>query len=222
MMHMDQIVNAIVRLVNDSVAPVGADQMRDVEGGPFDMRGHQTFHPVFVRVNMPDGEDRFGADGIHNPGQAGNVNSLFTTRSIAVNPLMLLPGGYNYLALSTTGDRENTDIVQEMIRIWASNNPEYGYAIRVGNNYFNFEDAYNMFITNLGIEIREANTHLGVTFTQVVQADNSRNAIMGVATDEELSNMMTYQFAYQAAARLFNIVDSMIDTLINRTGRVGL
>ena len=32
---------------------------------------------------------------------------------------------------------------------------------------------------------------------------------------------MTYQKAYQAAARVITVMDEMLDTLINSTGRVG-
>ena len=34
-------------------------------------------------------------------------------------------------------------------------------------------------------------------------------------------SMLTYQHAYQAAARVMTAVDDMLDTLINKTGLVG-
>lgn len=42
-----------------------------------------------------------------------------------------------------------------------------------------------------------------------------------VDLDEEQINMLTYQKAYQASARVMTSVDEMLDTLINRTGIVG-
>ena len=33
--------------------------------------------------------------------------------------------------------------------------------------------------------------------------------------------MLTYQHAYQGAARVMTAIDEMLDTLINRTGLVG-
>lgn len=44
----------------------------------------------------------------------------------------------------------------------------------------------------------------------------------GVSLDEETSNMLTFQRAYQAAARVLTTVDSTLDQLINHTGRVGI
>lgn len=43
----------------------------------------------------------------------------------------------------------------------------------------------------------------------------------GVSFDEEVSNMLTYQMAFQASSRVLTTLDSMLDTLINRTGLVG-
>ena len=51
---------------------------------------------------------------------------------------------------------------------------------------------------------------------------NTRLSMSGVSLDEELSTMLKYQHAYNAAAKMINIIDSMIDKVVNGTGRVGL
>ena len=47
-------------------------------------------------------------------------------------------------------------------------------------------------------------------------------ASQGVSMDEEMSNLVRFQRAYQASARAMSTMDEMLDVLINRTGRVGL
>ncbi len=42
-----------------------------------------------------------------------------------------------------------------------------------------------------------------------------------MSLNEENLNLLTYQHAYQAAARVMTAVDEMLDVLINRTGLVG-
>jgi flagellar hook-associated protein 1 FlgK len=37
-----------------------------------------------------------------------------------------------------------------------------------------------------------------------------------------MTNLISFQRGYQASARMMTTIDSMLDTLINRTGRVGL
>lgn len=52
-------------------------------------------------------------------------------------------------------------------------------------------------------------------------AENARMQTHGVSIDEEMVNLITYQRAYEAAARVMTAVDQNLDTLINRTGVVG-
>jgi|GEM_PF-493309 len=230
-MQMDKVVNAVVRLFNESVAPVSAD-MGKYDGAPFDLYRNRSFTEVFVRrIQGQTAMDRFqgfeGFDFIHNPGMPGMIDQMYTSRNLMVNPLLIRPptlggepSGYNLLALSPSGDLKDTRLLEEMVRQW--NLSDGDFSIRIGEQNFSINDAYNFFIVGFAIEIAEANTALGSQFQQVAQADFRRNATAGVSLDEELSSMMTFQFAYQAAARLFNVIDSMIDTVVNRMGRVGL
>jgi flagellar hook-associated protein 1 FlgK len=47
------------------------------------------------------------------------------------------------------------------------------------------------------------------------------NSESGVNMDEEMANLLTYQRAYEAAARVLTAIDEALATLINRTGLVG-
>lgn len=44
--------------------------------------------------------------------------------------------------------------------------------------------------------------------------DNNRQMVVGVSSDEELTNMIKYQQAYNAASRYINVVSTMIDYLL--------
>ena len=55
-----------------------------------------------------------------------------------------------------------------------------------------------------------------------IAADNQRLAVSGVSLDEEMTNLVKYQHAYNGAARVITAMDEALDVLINRTGRVGL
>lgn len=52
-------------------------------------------------------------------------------------------------------------------------------------------------------------------------AEAARQSGHGVSLDEEMTELMSAQHAYEAAARVMTTVDSSLDTLINRTGLVG-
>jgi flagellar hook-associated protein 1 FlgK len=53
------------------------------------------------------------------------------------------------------------------------------------------------------------------------QASADRQSVIGVSLDEEMTNLVATQHAFEAASRVLTAVDEMLDTLINRTGTVG-
>ena len=46
--------------------------------------------------------------------------------------------------------------------------------------------------------------------------DNARQQVIGVSSDEELTNMIKYQNAYNAASRFINVVSEMLEHLVTR------
>jgi flagellar hook-associated protein 1 FlgK len=81
---------------------------------------------------------------------------------------------------------------------------------------------YRAFIARVGTDVRgalrqEANAR---SLTDAVQ--DRRQSVAGVSLDEEMSNLVRFQRAYQASSRAMSTMDEMLDVLINRTGRVGL
>lgn len=50
------------------------------------------------------------------------------------------------------------------------------------------------------------------------QVDGSREQLSGISLDEETLSLLAAQHAYEAAARVITTIDSVLDTLINRTG----
>jgi flagellar hook-associated protein 1 len=50
------------------------------------------------------------------------------------------------------------------------------------------------------------------------QVDGSVDQLAGVNLDEEMANMVAAQRAYEAASKVITVLDSVLDTLINRTG----
>src|SRR5690606_4188329 len=47
---------------------------------------------------------------------------------------------------------------------------------------------------------------------------NRRDEISGVSLDEEITNMLQFQRAFQAASRVFNVMDEMLRSLVNELG----
>lgn len=87
-----------------------------------------------------------------------------------------------------------------------------------GNSFADFMNNVSTTLANDSY----SNTYLlknNVTVLNAVQ--NSRDAVSGVSLDEEASNMMMYQAAYNAASRLMTALDEVLNTLISGTGVCG-
>ena len=82
-------------------------------------------------------------------------------------------------------------------------------------------DQYAQGIAALGTESAAAKSQSANQVVLINQLQTQRQQTSGVSLDEETINLMMYQKAYQSAARVITVMDSMLDTLINNTGRVG-
>lgn len=80
---------------------------------------------------------------------------------------------------------------------------------------------YISVIGDLGVKGQKANTMKNSTETLKAQINNSRMSVTAVSLDEEISNLIKYQHAYNAAARSLTAVDELLDKVINQMGIVG-
>jgi flagellar hook-associated protein 1 FlgK len=76
-------------------------------------------------------------------------------------------------------------------------------------------------ISKLGIETQEAQNLKGNAEGLKLEVENRRQSVSGVSLDEEFTNMIRFQHAYNAAARQITAVDEMLDKIINGMGLVG-
>jgi len=82
------------------------------------------------------------------------------------------------------------------------------------------ESAYQQLVNGFGATIASGRRIATSQQLLTEQVDGSREQLSGVNLDEEMLQMVQFQHAYEAAARVLTTVDSMLDTLINRTGLV--
>ncbi|MFN8196544.1 MAG: flagellar hook-associated protein FlgK [Nocardioidaceae bacterium] len=80
------------------------------------------------------------------------------------------------------------------------------------------EGDYQRLVGTFGSEVASTRRLAANQATLTAQVDNSREELSGVNIDEEMVSMMTAQRAYEAASRVMTTLDSVLDTLINRTG----
>ena len=80
------------------------------------------------------------------------------------------------------------------------------------------EASYQRLVNGFGTEVASAQRLVRTQSLLTTQVDSAREQLSGVNLDEETVAMLTAQRAYEAAARVMSVMDSVLDTLINRTG----
>jgi hypothetical protein len=235
--NLDRIVNSVVTMLNDALTGGlrGEDgeylfPLLDANGEPIlDANGNIQPRapwnnetppgagiPLFVRrADLPTSP--IASPGIEDP---NNIHSIFTIRNLEINPLLLQEGGHNLLALSLSGAPGDTDLLVALQEVWQSDRGPY--AVMIGNRATNVQNAYIRLTNQISVEVHEAIRFVDAQTVQVLHGDSRRQAVKGVSMDEELQNMLRFQYAFQASARMLNVIDSMIDRVINGTGRAGL
>ena len=74
---------------------------------------------------------------------------------------------------------------------------------------------YDSMVSDAGLAVQQATSYYDHQSQMVLQVENYRESISGVSIDEETVNLIKYQNAYQAAAKLINTADEMMETILS-------
>lgn len=85
----------------------------------------------------------------------------------------------------------------------------------------NIEQYLKGIVSDIAVNTSYANGRVESQNYLVNNIEYKRMSVSGVSVDEEMTNMITFQKSYSAAARLITAFDEQLDTLINKMGIVG-
>ena len=77
-----------------------------------------------------------------------------------------------------------------------------------------FDDYYISLVGDVGSDVRQADLNFDHQTTMMSHLSNYREEVSGVSLDEEMVNLVKFQHAYTAAAKLITTTDEMMDTII--------
>lgn len=146
--------------------------------------------------------------GVTSSGQAGGDFFALPTTGSAALGLQLAVTSTSDLALAAPGagawDATNADLISQLGR--GAGSPDAIWSDHV---------------TRFGVATAADVQRAKVSDSTAVAAVGAQQSVAAVDGDEETISLLTYQTAYQAAARVMTAVDEALDVLINRTGLVG-
>jgi flagellar hook-associated protein 1 FlgK len=91
----------------------------------------------------------------------------------------------------------------------------------LNQNSATLTEYYNGLIAKLGIDSEKANATYINQETLVNYLQDRQDTVAGVSMDEEMSNLIRFQNAYNASTRYMTTIDEMLDKIINGMGVVG-
>lgn len=138
--------------------------------------------------------------------------------------------GINFFDNNTTGARNialDVNILDDAWKIAASQDGAPGdgnvalqiFDLReakiVSGNAVTVDDFYAAMMGTLGVQTQEATFMRENQELMVQQLENQQSSVSGVSLDEEMTNLIRYQHAYEAAARLISTVDEMMRAVLD-------
>jgi flagellar hook-associated protein 1 FlgK len=128
-----------------------------------------------------------------------NASDIRVNTTLANDPSSLQASG----VAGATGDNQVALALAQMAN-----------AAQAGLGNQTFAESYNGTITGLGGSLNSVNAQL--TDQQSVQTmlQNERSSVSGVSVDEEMTDLVTYQRAFQASAHLISVVDQMLNIVV--------
>ena len=77
-----------------------------------------------------------------------------------------------------------------------------------------FEGYYDKMLSKLGSKGNVYKTAAETMESTVNSVENSRKQVTGVSSDEELTNLVKYQSAYNAASRYISVISEMTELIV--------
>lgn len=141
----------------------------------------------------------------------GNTSS-YTIMNLSVNEKIIQD--YSRIPLTTQDGSDDYKKAEELVNVFSKKLLKYNGSF----DEMSFEGFYESMINDIANTGKVYKSMSENEETLASQLDSQRLQVMGVASDEELSNMIRYQQAYNASSRYVNVIDSMLETLINNLG----
>ena len=229
--EFDQMIHNVVTKINDILAKAAGVQegqltingqtetyryctvdqdgyMRMEDGSPIQLFTKVTTDG-YEKVTTDDGKEYW----VMKKEKADSPESLYTIGNLQVNPtLMQEPSKLGFRLADGSEDKETADALKAAFT-------EEAYTLNPNvQKKTTFVDYYTDLVSqvaNSGYVFRSIYENQVNT---VEATQSAREQVIGVSTDEELSNMIKFQNAYNASSRYINVISEMLEHIISTLG----
>ena len=182
--------------------------LRMSDGRPIQLFSKATT-PGYTMVKGADGNEYW----VYNEENPGDGNSLYTCGNLTVDPeLLQKPSMLGFLKPDQEEDKGVAEELEDAFK-----EEEYTLNPNVRKKT-SFVDYYTDLITQISVTGEVQRSIYENQVGTVEGVEDAREQVVGVSSDEELSNMVKFQSAYNAASRYINVISEMLEHIINTLG----
>ena len=169
---------------------------------------------IYVRMGM-ERYTTYEIDGkscyVYNPEDPSDTNSIYRLGNLEVNAeLKRVVTNFPCFAADGSVDYK---LAQELVDVWNVQ----GLHIDPSDQYpCNFQEFYDKMVSKLGTNGNVYKSSVDTLNSTTTSLENSRQQVMGVSSDEELSKLIKYQSAYNASSRFMSVISEMTELIVSR------
>jgi flagellar hook-associated protein 1 FlgK len=165
-------------------------------------------------------------NALHSKGYVNSavINSVPSTGINFFNDLSQIEGACSALTLSSEL-KKDAGLICSSAEINTPGNNDIAVAISklqhekiLAESTTSFEEEYLKQIGSIGLASGKSKVNLEQSKGILAQVQTIRDRISGVSLDEETSNMLQYQHAYEASARVIRASEEMFNSLLKMMG----
>lgn len=209
----DDGTTSTIQVLDEEKAGYGMGEENEVQGKELiKRRTIDRYTEQTVTVQNEDGTTSQMTVQVYNE-EGDEPLTLYTLGNLEVNDELIK--NPSLLPLTNEQHEELQEVADRLIHMWEDDFTTLGPNSLVVNNYMGY---YKEFVADFA---NKGYTYEGIAETQaqsVQELENQRQTVVGVSTDEELSNLIKFQQGYNASSRYFTVVSEMVEHLISKLG----
>ena len=205
-----------VKIWDEYHAAIGMDEDATPREELFSRQAVERYAKATITVTDADGNTSQKDIWIYNEEDPKDVYTLYTTKQLVINENLLenpskLPLSANQYLGGIDG--YDAEVCEKLKDIWTVEFDTINPNVLTKHT---FRDYYQALIGNLATEGREYKSMAEDQEGLVDGIDSNRQTVSGVSSDEQLTNLIQYQYAYTANARYITTVNDMLADLLNK------
>jgi flagellar hook-associated protein 1 FlgK len=217
-------IRSLASTANTGSGEISAGTVTDINNSVFQSSAGQLSPPVLVRFTNSTSYDIYDNS---NPAAPVLLEAGIAYDPAAGAEVFPTPGGLDHgyrvhiSGAPLSGDEFSTEF--NTGGIGDNRNALLMSAIAttkvMANGTASISDSYNSLVADVGTGTRQAEFSSLAQNRMLEQARSARESTSGVNLDEEAANLVRFQQAYQAAAQVISVANSLFDTLFNAVRR---